>query len=411
MHPRPGRRIGPLSGDRIAQVRALVVPGGGADYHDQAQGHWIDGQIATPMSRYPEYRATRSSFGLNVLGTFVVEVETVSGVVGMGVSTGGPPACWLVENHLARFVEGQAAQRLELVWDQMWRSTLFYGRKGLALNAISAVDLALWDLLGKLRDEPVHALLGGAVREEIEFYATGPRPDLARDLGFVGGKLPLVHGPAEGEQGLRSNLDVAATMRERVGDDFFLAFDCWMALDVPYTLKLIEGLRPYRFKWVEEFLPPDDYWGYAEVRRRAPRDLMITTGEHEATRFGFRMLVDMRCCDVVQPDVGWCGGLTELLKIAAYADAHDVLVIPHGSSVYSYHFVVTRTGSPFGEFLMMHPDASEVVPMFSPLFADEPVPQDGRIRLSALDRPGFGVELSPGLGLERPFERRAAAGA
>jgi L-rhamnonate dehydratase len=398
-----------VSGPRIAQVRALVVPGGGADYHDQGEGHWIDGQIATPMSRYPDYRMTRSSFGLNVLGTFVVEVETESGAVGVGVSTGGPPACWLVENHLARFVEGQEPHRRELIWDQMWRSTLFYGRKGLAVNAISAVDLALWDLAGKLRDEPVHALLGGAVRDELEFYATGPRPDLAKDLGFVGGKLPLVHGPAEGEVGLRANLDLATRMRERVGDDFFLAYDCWMALDVPYTLKLIEGLRPSRFKWIEEFLPPDDYWGYAEVRRRAPRDLMITTGEHEASRFGFRMLIDMRCCDIVQPDVGWCGGLTELLKIAAYAEAHDVLVVPHGSSVYSYHFVATRTGSPFAEFLMMAPDAAEVVPMFSPLFADEPVPENGRIRLSALDRPGFGVELAPGLGLERPFGRRERA--
>src|SRR5205823_14453928 len=105
----------------------------------------------------------------------------------------------------------------------MWRATLFYGRKGLTVNAISAVDLALWDLLGRVRDEPVHAMIGGAVRDEIEFYATGPRADLAQQLGFVGGKLTLVHGPADGEQGLRSNLELAATMRERVGDDFFLA--------------------------------------------------------------------------------------------------------------------------------------------------------------------------------------------
>jgi L-rhamnonate dehydratase len=391
--------------ERIAEVRALVVPGGGADYHDQAEGHWIDGQIATPMSRYPEYRLTRSSFGLNVLGTFVVEVETEGGEVGVGVSTGGPPACWLVENHLARFVEDQRPERIELMWDQMWRSTLFYGRKGLALNAISAVDLALWDLLGKLRGEPVHALIGGAVRDEIAFYATGPRPGLAKEMGFVGGKLPLVHGPAEGEEGLRRNLEIAAEARNRVGDDFFLAFDCWMALDVNYTLKLIEGLRPCRFKWVEEFLPPDDYWGYAEVRRRAPRDLLIATGEHEASRFGFRMLIDMRCCDIVQPDVGWCGGLTELLKISAYADAHDVLVIPHGSSVYSYHFVITRVNNPFAEFLMLAPDAASVVPMFTPLFANEPVPEGGRLRVSALDRPGFGVDLNPALELDRPFAR------
>ncbi len=388
---------------RVVDVRALTVAGAGADYHDQPAGHWIDGQIATPMSGYPEYRSTRSSFGLNVLGTFVVEVEADSGEVGVGVSTGGPPACWLVEQHLAQFVLGRDPRRIELIWDQLWRSTLFYGRKGLAVNAISAVDLALWDLLGKLRGEPVCELIGGAVRDEIEFYATGPRPERAQELGFVGGKLPLVHGPAEGEEGLRRNLERAEAARAAVGDDFFLAYDCWMALDLPYALRLAEGLRASGFKWLEEALPPDDYWGYAELRRRSPPGLLIATGEHEAGRHGFRMLIDMECCDIVQPDVGWCGGLTELLKIAAYADAHGVAVVPHGSSVYSYHFVVTRPSTQFAEFLMMSPDAAEVVPMFRPLFRDEPVPSSGRLRLP--DRPGFGVELDRSLSFERPFRR------
>jgi L-rhamnonate dehydratase len=391
--------------ERIRQVRALVVGGGGADYHDQGEGHWITGHIATPMARYPEYRASRTSFGIDVLGSLVVEVESESGQVGFGVSTGGPPAAWLVERHLARFVEGRRADQVELMWDQMFRASLFYGRKGLVLNAISAVDLALWDLLGRLRGEPVASLVGGAVRDEIPCYATGPRPDLAKEMGFVGGKLPLRHGPAEGEAGLRANLETARQMREAVGDEFFLAFDCWMALDVNYALRLAEALRPYGFKWIEEFLPPDDYWGYAEVRRRAPRGLWINTGEHEATRWGFRMLIDMGCCDVIQPDVGWCGGLTELLKIAAYADAHDVPVIPHGSSVYSYHFVATRPNQPFAEFLMMAPAADRVVPMFQPLLLGEPVPEQGRVRVADLDRPGFGVELNRELALERPFPR------
>lgn len=390
---------------RIAQVRALVVEGAGADYHDQAAGHWIDGQIATPMSVHPAYRATRSSFGLNVLGTLVVEAEAEDGTVGIGVSTGGIPACFIVERHLARFAEGKRADEIELIWDQMWRSTLFYGRKGLAVNALSAVDLALWDLLGRLRRKPVHALLGGAVREEIEFYATGPRPDLAKEMGFVGGKLPLRHGPAEGDEGLRHNLETAAWAREAVGDGFFLAYDCWMALDLPYALRLAAGLGPYRFRWIEECLPPDDYSGYAELRRLAPHGLMITTGEHEAGFDGFRLLVDTGCCDIVQPDVGWCGGLTELRRIADYAEANRVPVVPHGSSVYSYHFVATRTWSPFAEFLMMAPEADRVVPMFSPLLLDEPVPERGRLRVSALDRPGFGVELDRSRHLERPFPR------
>jgi L-rhamnonate dehydratase len=287
----------------------------------------------------------------------------------------------------------------------MWRASLSYGRKGLPVNAISAIDLALWDLLGRLRDEPVHQMIGGAVRDEISFYATGPRPDLAKEMGFIGGKLPLVYAPAEGDEGLRKNVELAAEMRGRVGDDFFLAYDCWMALDVEYTLRLIEALRPYRLKWIEEFLPPDEYAGYAEVRRRAPRDILLTTGEHEWTRWGFRQLIDNRCCDIVQPDVNWCGGLSELLKIAAYASAHGVLVIPHGSSVYSYHFVVTRHESPFAEFLMMAPDAASVVPMFTPLLSGEPIPERGKIKTTALDEAGFGVELDRSLPLERPFPR------
>lgn len=386
-------------------MRALARPSGGADYHARPAGHWIDGQIATPMSMYPEYRLTRSSFGLDVLGTLVVEVEADSGEVGVGLSTGGVPGCWIVEKHLSRFIEGQEAADIELIWDQMWRSTLFYGRRGLVVNAISAVDLALWDLLGKLRAEPVYRLLGGPVQDELRFYATGPRPDLAEQLGFIGGKLPLVHGPAEGEAGLRQNVQLGAQMRSRVGGDFFLAYDCWMALDVEYSLRLIADLTDQGFQWVEEPLPPDDYWGYAELRRRAPRDVLIATGEHEATRSGFRLLIDMGCCDLIQPDLGWCGGLTELLKIAEYADARGIQVVPHGSSVYAYHFLASRREVRFAEFLMLSPAADSVVPIFAPLLAGEPVPEQGRLQVSALDRPGFGVTLDTAQDLDRPFPR------
>jgi L-rhamnonate dehydratase len=158
-------------------------------------------------------------------------------------------------------------------------------------------------------------------------------------------------------------------------------------------------------KWIEEALPPDDYWGYAALRNNVPKGMLVTTGEHEATRWGFRMLLEMGCCDIIQPDVGWCGGVTELLKISALADARGKLVVPHGSSVYSYHFVATRHNSPFAEFLMMAPKADQVVPMFHPQLIGEPVPQNGRMRISALDRPGFGVELNRDIPLHRPYSR------
>lgn len=385
----------------IRQVRAFVLRGGGADYHDQQGGHWIDDHIATPMSRYPQYRQSRRSFGINVLGTLVVEIEAADGTVGFAVTTGGEPAAFIVERHLARFLEGRDPAAIEEIWDQMYFASQFYGRKGLVVNAISGVDLALWDLLGKLRREPVYQLLGGAVRDEIVFYATGSRPDLARQLGFIGGKLPLHHGPAEGEEGLKRNLEALGEMRARVGPDFWLMLDCWMSLDLPYAVRLSQGAHDHGLKWIEEALSPDDYWGYAQLKRSVPAGMLVTTGEHEATRWGFRMLLEMECCDIIQPDVGWCGGITELSKIAALADSRGVAVVPHGSSVYSYHFVITRHNSPFAEFLMMAPEADRVVPMFHPQLLGEPVPVNGRLKLS--DQPGFGVELNRSLPLHRPY--------
>lgn len=392
-----------MSTPTIKHLRAYTVHGGGADYHDQSGVHWIDDHIATPMSKYPAYRQSRRAFGINVLGTLVVEVEASDGNMGFAVTTGGEPAAWIVEKHLARFVEGQQITDLELIWDQMYRATLFYGRKGIVLNAISGVDLALWDLLGHWRREPVYHLLGGAVREEIMFYATTSRPDLAQQMGFIGGKMPLHHGPAEGEAGLSQNLAELQTMRERVGSDFWLMLDGWMSLELNYAIRLAHAGWEHGLKWLEEALLPDDYWGYRDLRRQVPAGLWVATGEHEATRHGFRLLLDMGCCDLVQPDVGWCGGLTELLKIATIADAHQTLVVPHGSSVYSYHFVVSRHNSPFAEFLMMAPAADHVVPMFTPLLSDEPVPVNGRLKLP--DTPGFGVRLNPACPLHRPYPR------
>lgn len=391
----------------VVAVRALVPDAdAGADYHKQATGHWItDSKIANPMSGWPEYRASRTSWGIGALGSFVVEVETSDGHVGFAPSTGGVPASFLVERHLDRFVEGKplTVDGIAEAWDQMFRGCLYYGRRGLAVNAISAIDLALWDALGRSRGEPVWQLLGGKAHDEVPMYATGPRPDLAKGMGFVGGKLPLPAGPAEGAEGVAENVELAARMREACGDpdDFFLAYDCYMALDLPTAIENGRALQALRFKWIEECLPPDDYWGYRELHDALSPGILTTTGEHESTRWGFRLLLEWGCADIIQPDVNWCGGMTELVRIADLAREHGVPVVPHGSSVYSYHFVTTRAETPFAEFLMMHPDASEVVPMFRPMLLDEPVPERGRIRVP--DAPGFGVELNRELAFARPF--------
>ncbi len=388
---------------KITALRALVQGGQdqGADYHAKPDGHWINSTvIATPMSKYPEYQATRRSFGIDVLGTVLVEVEAEDGTVGFAMTTGGVPAAYLIEKHFRRFVVGQPACNTEVMFDQMYNASLYYGGKGLPLNAISAVDCAVWDLIGKLKQEPVWALIGGKMRERQPMYATGPRPDLAKKMGFIGGKIPIPFGPAHGEEGLRRNIELAAQMREACGPDFPLAFDCWMALTPAYALRLIDALRPYNFLWIEECLPPSDYDGYRRLVESRSHPIMISTGEHEYTRWGFETLLNTGV-DMVQPDIHWCGGLTELLKIKAMASAKRRLCVLHASSVYSYHFSIASDVTPFSEFLMMAPKADQVEPMFSPLFTNEIVPVDGHVNLG--DAPGFGVDLNPAIAWSRPY--------
>lgn len=231
---------------KIKEIRAYFMGGatakkgsGGGDYHDQGSGHWIDDHIATPMSKYKEYEQSRQSFGSNVLGTLIVEVEADNGVTGFAISTGGEIGCFIVEKHLSRFVEGKSVSDIKLIHDQMLNSTMYYaGSGGVVMNTISCVDLALWDLYGKVVELPVFRLLGGAVRDEIQFYATGARPDLAQKMGFIGGKMPTHWGPHDGDEGIRKDSEMVKKYRELCGPDFWLMLDCWMSQDVNYATKL-----------------------------------------------------------------------------------------------------------------------------------------------------------------------------
>ena len=393
-----------MKSSTIREVRAFVIAPTemGADYHNQNGSHWIiDLPIANPMSVYEEYRAERTSWGINALGTVVVEVELDDGTVGIGCSIGGEPACYIVEKHLNRFVEGQDPRNVELIWDQMWRATMPYGRKGLTVQAISAVDLAIWDCLGKLRAEPIYNLIGGKTKEKLAVYATTSRPDMAKDWGFQGAKIPCRYGPADGNEGLKKNIAIMAEARDQVGPDFPLRLDCYMALTVPYAIKLGKALAAYNLEWIEECLPPDDYDGYAALKSALTGVCLVTTGEHEYTRYGFRELIARKCADILQPDINWVGGLTEARRIVAMAAAYDIPIIPHGSSVFSYHMQYAFTNCPIAEFLVMSPQADKIVPLFGELFKNEPLPKDGFVELS--DAPGWGVELNDKLELIRPY--------
>jgi L-rhamnonate dehydratase len=380
---------------RIKDVRVYTLrPGAkaGTYFKPGDSTHWlVDTLISNPMSGYPKYRDKRSSWGIGVLGALVVEIETEDGTLGVATGSGGAPAAWMIKHHFARFVVGQDARNVNMIWDQLYRSSLPYGRKGLPIMAISCVDLALWDLIGKVRSEPVYNLIGGLARDEITFYCTGPEPTAIKSLGFWGAKVPLPHSHFEGEEGLQKNIEWLAAHRAAVGPDFPLMVDCYMSLTVDYAIRLAQKAKHLNIHWWEEVLSPEDIEGFRAIKAAHPF-VKWTTGEHEYTRYGFRRLIEERTLDIVQPDVMWVGGLTELLKIAAHASAYDIPVVPHGSGPYSYQFIASQTGPAFCEYVAASPDGKSIMPVFGQLFEGEPMPVNGKLRL--IDAPGFGMVLA-----------------
>ncbi|UNX54297.1 L-rhamnonate dehydratase [Georgenia sp. TF02-10] len=396
---------------RITAVRAYVR----ADHEDtrtppqpapplgaaSAATPWQQRPIASPLSVHPGHEV-RTIGGPAWAGDVVVEVESDEGSFGIGVSVGGRAGCWVVEDHLAPLLVGEPVDDITRLWDLMWRATQFYGRKGLVLHAISAVDLALWDLLGRSRGESVMRLVGGPVRDEVTFYATTPDAGAARRLGFIGCKLPLPYGPAAGRAGFDANVGLFAEARDAVGDDLFLAYDCWMALDVDTAVRLADALAPYRPSWLEECLLPDDLDGLRALRSQVRPEIMLAGGEHEATRWGFRALVDAAGLGMLQPDPTWCGGLSELLQIAEVARSADLPIVCHGSGPYGLHASAALEGIPMAECIIGSGRGDTVTPFFGDLFLSEPLPHDGTLQVDELDRPGFGVELNPAVTLVRP---------
>lgn len=270
---------------------------------------------------------------------------------------------------------------------------MFYGRKGLPVAVLSVVDLALWDLVGKIRKEPVYKMIGGAVRDHVQFYATGPDPVAIKELGFKAAKVPLPHGPASPDS-LKKNVAFLKKHKESIGD-FPLRVDCWMSLNVRYAIDLATACKKagVEIDWYEEVLHPDDVEGYALIKQAHP-DITWTTGEHEYSRYGFRRLVEGRRIDILQPDVMWCGGLTELLRISALAGAYDIPIVPHGSGPYTAHFCITQKNSPFSEYIANSADGKTVHPCFGDLFTNEVMPENGTISVKALSGHGFGLTLN-----------------
>ena len=360
--------------------------------YEAAPGSWTTGgsEVANPMSIYAKYKPRRELFMANDLGPDAVEISTDKGVTGIGF--GGPGCSFVIEKHLTKLLLGEDPFDVEKLWDIMWRSTLYYGRKGLVVHAISAVDIALWDIIGNTLGLPVYKLLGGETKSRIPAYCTGNDVEQHLDFGYKRLKLALPYGPADGRDGMKKNLALVKRTRELLGPEGDLMLDCWMALTERYTIELAEMLEPYRVYWMEECLPPDDYEGFGRLSA-AIKSTQMATGEHEYTRYGFRLLLEYKGAAIWQPDLTWCGGLSEMRHIGALAAAYNIPVIPHaGWSHGCAHFILATTNSPWCEMFMPPPGGPpEVYRQFEEENSITRGPEG--ISMRPPDRPGFGWEL------------------
>jgi L-rhamnonate dehydratase len=379
----------------ITKVRAVrLVPNRPLPVYRQTPGTWntTEVEIANPLSIYPRFKPRRSLFYAEDLGPDTVMVETNKGITGFGY--GGPGAAFVVERHLSKLVVGEDPFKVERVWDIMWRGTLYYGRKGIALHAVSAVDNALWDIVGKALNTPVYRLLEETKRDRVPCYCTGNNIEQALEFGFKKLKLAIPHGPADGETGLEKNERLVERARQLLGPHGEIMLDCWMAFTEEYTEKLAERLKPYGVYWMEECLMPDDYAGMGRLNRKI-QSTRMATGEHEATRYGFELLASFDSADIWQPDMQWCGGLTELRWIDALARSKKIPVIPHGGwRGGAGHFVFANKNTPWCEMFIPWPGGSkEVYARFEEENQITRGPEG--VYMRPPDRPGFGFDLKP----------------
>ncbi len=319
----------------------------------------------------------------------LVEVFTDEGHIGIGNAALAPQVTrHLIDLYLKPLLIGADPWDVERLWQHMYRKTIAFGRKGIGMVAISAVDIALWDVLGKSGGQPVYRLLGGRTKPRIPVYASRlysvALPELSaeaqryKEEGYRAMKLRFGWGPAEGASGMQRNIDLVRTVREAVGDDVDVMADAYMGWTLDYAKRMLPLLEPFHLRWLEEPVIPDDVHGYAELKSygRIP----IAGGEHEFTVYGFRELLEARALDYIQFDTNRVGGLTQARKIAALAEAYSVPVIPHAGQMHNYHVVMASFNSPMAEYFPMV-DVEVGNELFWYIFQGEPKAKQGYIDL------------------------------
>ena len=331
----------------------------------------------------------------------VCELETDEGTIGIGNAALAPQLVKkTIDTYLAPLVVGEDPFDVSYIWEKMYRRTHAWGRRGLGMVAISAIDIALWDILGKMTNKPVFKLLGGRTKEKIPVYASKlysqPIKDLQQEAehykkqGFTMFKMRFGWGPKDGSEGMKKNIQLVEAVREVIGYNTDLMLECYMGWNLDYSKRMIPKLVKYNPRWLEEPVIADDINGYKELNNM--KAIPISGGEHEFNLFGFKQLLDLNALSYIQYDNNRVGGFTIAQKINALAEAYQVPVIPHAGQMHNYHLTMSNFNCPIAEYFPVS-DVEVGNELFYYIFKGDPSPKDGYINLDD-NTPGLGLSLT-----------------
>ena len=328
------------------------------------------------------------------------EITADEGSVGIGNAALAPSLVKkAIDEHYSSLVVGEDPFDYAYIWEKMYRRTHAWGRKGIGMVAISAVDIAIWDLIGKLSKKPVFKLLGGRTKEKIPVYYSKLYAGTIKDMqdeasealksGYTAFKTRFGYGPKDGMSGIRENLKRVAAVREVIGYDHDLMVEAYMGWNLDYTRRIIPKLVEYEPRWLEEPVIADDLHGYKELNKGP---IPISGGEHEFSLLGCAQLLQEKAVSVLQYDTNRVGGITAAAKINAVAEAHQIPVIPHAGQMHNYHLTMSNFNCPISEYFPVF-DVEVGNELFYYIFEGDPDAKDGFLDLD--DKlPGLGISIS-----------------
>jgi len=341
-------------------------------------------KIKSVSAVYPNYQHTAPSWRTH-LWQIIVRIETNTGQIGWGYGGGGKAAVEIVNGHFAEILVGKSFESISDIsdiWDFLYTASIPYGRKGVAIMALSGVDLALFDSLAKAEMKPVANLLADTIKDRMRCYATGLDTDYYAELGFTAQKFPFQW---KGNESETAGVAMGEKARSALGKDAEVMFDVYMTWNSEITLRMHNALKHVGIHWYEDILTPDDLEELSVIRTKI-YPVNMAGGEHEFTAHGFADIARTKAYDIWQPDITWCGGITAGLQIVALALANNAKVVPHrGAEPWGLHLIASTACEDFAEILPgIRGDNKD------DLWVGAPEPVDGYIQIE--DEPGFGIK-------------------